>query len=91
MHPQPLSIEQRRHVLQAKIAWFVRYGYRVISQTDTSAQMIKPKGFSCLWASAWFLFFGIGILIYLFYYWAKKDEIIYVSVDEYGRARVSHS
>jgi len=83
--PQELSIEQRREILQRTINTFVSSGYRVVSQTDTTAQLIKPKQFSCLWATLWFLFFGIGILIYLFYYASKRDEQTYLKVDLYGR------
>ena len=53
--------------LQAHIAWYVRGGYRVVSQTDTTAQLVKPKEFSFGWAVFWFLFFGVGVLVYLFY------------------------
>ena len=44
-----------------------------------------------LWATLWFLVFGIGVLIYIFYYMAKTDEIVYLEVGpdgaivDYGR------
>ena len=79
------STEQRRETLQQRINQYIRQGYRVVSQTDTTAQLIKQKQFSCLWATLWFLLFGIGILIYLFYYASKRDEQIYLEVDIYGR------
>ena len=81
-NPQPA--EQRREILQQRINQYIRQGYRVVSQTDTTAQLIKPKQFSCLWATLWFLLFGIGILVYLFYYASKRDEQIYLEVDIYG-------
>ncbi len=82
MNPQ--SPEQRREILQNRINQYVKQGYRVVSQTDTTAQLIKPKQFSCLWATLWFLLLGIGILIYLFYYASIRDEQIYLKVDMYG-------
>lgn len=65
--------------LDAKIRRYVRKGYVVQSQTDTSAQLVKPKKFSFLWAFVWLMFFGVGILVYLLYYWAKRDHVVYLS------------
>lgn len=80
-----LSLEKRRDILQKEINGYVRRGFRVMSQTDTSAQLVKPKKFSFLWAMLWFLLLGIGLLIYLIYYWSQKDQTVYLSVDERGR------
>lgn len=87
--PQELTIEQRRQILHSSIAAYTRKGYRIVAQNDASAQLIKSKSFSCLWATIWFLLFGIGILIYLFYYWAKKDEFVYIYVDLFGHISTS--
>ena len=35
-------------------------------------------------ALLWFLLFGIGILVYLFYYMAKSDERVTLEVDDSG-------
>lgn len=80
-----VSLAERRAILQGVIAKFVRQGYRVVSQTDTTAQLVRPKRFSLLWAALWFLFFGIGLLVYLIYYMAKRDSQIYLGVDAYGK------
>jgi uncharacterized protein YuzE len=72
-----ITIEKRRAILQNEINSYIKKGFRVISQTDTTAQLLNPKKFSLLWAVLWFLLFGVGILIYLFYYLAKRDEQIY--------------
>jgi len=37
----------------------------------------------------WFLLFGIGIVIYLIYFAANRDEGRYVEVDEYGGVRAA--
>ncbi len=66
--------------LQYHIDWYVQQGYRVISQTETSAQLVKPKEFSFVWALFWFLIFGVGVLVYVFYYAAKKDATLYLTV-----------
>lgn len=80
-----LSLESRRAALDQELGQWSRRGYRVVSRTDTTAQLVKPKRFSCLWATLWFLVFGVGFLIYLFYYAGKKDSVIYLEVDPLGR------
>lgn len=91
IQPRSLSIEERRNILQRYVIGYVRSGYQIALQTDTTAQLIKPKRFGCLWASLWFLLFGIGLLFYLFYYWAKKDEVIHISVNEYGKVFITRN
>jgi hypothetical protein len=58
----------------------VRAGYRVIEQTQTSAQLVRPKKFSCMAASLSFLLVGVGLLFYLFWYWGKKEDVLYLQV-----------
>ena len=82
-----LSIEQRREILQREINKYIRQGYRVINQTDTTAQLVRPKRFSCLWATFWLFMLIVGLLVYIFYYMSKRDEQIYILVDEYGRVQ----
>jgi hypothetical protein len=84
-----MRIEDRRAVLQQAIAHYTQSGYRVVSQTDTTAQLVKPRVFSCLWSVLWFLCFGIGLVLYILYYLSKRDAVIFVSVDENGRVTES--
>jgi len=60
----------------------VRQGYRVVSQTPTSAQLVMEKKFSCLIASLLFLFFAIPFFIYLFWYLAKREETLYLRLEQ---------
>ena len=83
----PLSIEERRAILDREIKRYVKRGFRVISRTDTTAQLVKPKKFSFFWAFIWFLVLIVGFVIYLLYYVSKKDETIYLEVDERGRIK----
>jgi len=64
--------------LDQRIAMYVKHGYHVTERTEHSAQLVKPKKFSFFWATAWFLCFGVGILVYLFYYWSKRDQVVYL-------------
>ena len=82
--PQAVSIDTRRTALQAEVSKYVRDGYRVQSQTDTTAQLIKPKKFSWLIFLVLLLIVGFGI-IYLIYYLVKKDKAVYLTVDEFGK------
>jgi len=68
--------------LSAHVAWFVSQGYRVQSQTDAAAQLVKPKVFSFVWAFLWFLGFGAGLIVYLIYYAAKNDKQVYLTVSD---------
>ena len=79
-----VTLEQRKSILSGEIDAYLRKGFRVLNQTDTTAQLLRPKHFSFLWALLWFLLLGVGLLVYLFYYMSKKDEQIYISVDEQG-------
>ena len=83
-----LTIEQRRAILQQEINKYVKQDYRVVSQTDTTAQLVRPKKFSCLIAVLALLVVVIGFIIYLIYYASKKDDQIYIEVDENGKVRI---
>lgn len=73
-------VSQAPEDLKSQIRLGVQYGYHVTSQTDTTAQLFRNKQFSFLFAVLWFFCFGIGLLIYLFYYAAKKDDAIYLDL-----------
>jgi len=78
-----ISIERRREILQNEINRYIRQRYRVVSQTDTTAQLIRPKSFSRLWFLIWALLL-IGWIFYLAWYWMKRDDQVYLEVDENG-------
>jgi len=88
---EPLSVEQRREILEAEIAAATRAGWAVTTRTDTSATMIKKKKFSWVWAIIWFLLLFIGLLIYLIYYLTKKDQHLFVQVEPDGQVTRTHS
>lgn len=85
-----LTDGERRTILQGEIQRYLSKGYHVVSQTDFTAQLIKGKGFSCLWATFWTVItLGIGLIFYLFWYWSKRDRQVYLQVDVYGRIAAS--
>jgi hypothetical protein len=77
--------EARKAVLQKAISEYVSRGYRVMSLSDYTAQLVKPKTFSCLWSFLWLLLFGVGLIVYLLWYAAKRDQNVFLTVDEIGR------
>jgi hypothetical protein len=81
---EPISEAERSRLLDEAIQGYLFRGFFVRLRTQTTAQLVRPKRFSFIWALLWFLLFGIGIIIYLIYYAAKRDEGIYLQVDEYG-------
>lgn len=73
-------MEQVHPLLAKEIQRYIKQGYRVVSQTETTAQLVRPRRFSCLAATLWTLLFGIGLIFYLFWYLGKKDDTIYLQV-----------
>lgn len=74
-------MEQVHPLLAQEIQRYIKRGYRVVSQTETTAQLVKPKQFGCLTATLLTVFtLGIFLLFYLFYYASKQDETIYLTV-----------
>ena len=66
-------------------------GYRVLSQTNTTAQLVRPKRSSLFWFLI-FIVTLIGWLVYVFYHLFLKREIqVYLSVDELGGVYESES
>ncbi len=74
--------------LKAQIKIAIGKGYHVVSETSTTAQLVRKKKFSCLFATLWLFVFGIGFLIYLFWYLAKKDEMIYLDIEAQKQATI---
>ena len=66
--------------LQDTIEDHASRGFTVSSQTETTAQMVRSKEFNLVPALLWFLLFGIGVLVYVFYYMYKRDETIFIRV-----------
>ena len=78
-HELELSAQEASAILDREVAKYVERGFRVISRTDATAQLVKPKSFSMLWFFI-LMFTLIGWGFYVVYYLAKKDETIYLQV-----------
>lgn len=84
--PSVTSTETRRAALQQRINQYVRRQYRVVSQTDYTAQLVKPKRFSFIWAVIWLILAVLPFLLYLGYHiFLKRESQVYLTVDEQGR------
>mgnify|MGYP001168471810 CR=1 FL=1 len=81
-----LSPEER---LQFVIDNYADVGYIIVYRDSRSAQLKRPKRFSFVFAFLWLLVFGYGLLVYLIYYLAKRDEIVYLTLDDAGQVVVS--
>lgn len=89
--------------LRTYVTELVGQGYRIQDEKEDHAQMVRPKKFSALWATLWFVFgLGFGIIAYIVYYMAKKDDLAYFeetggkvtgwieyTVPRYGRYAIS--
>jgi hypothetical protein len=82
------SPARRRVALRAAIRMYAEDGYVVLSQTNTTAQLVRKKEFSSGLFLLGCLFFGIGFL-YLFHYaLIEQDEHIYIEIEQDGLATV---
>ena len=86
---EPISEAERSRELEEEIAHYMHDGFFVRQRSATTAQLVRPKKFSFIWALLWFLVFGIGIVVYLIYYAAKQDEGRYLEVGEYGAIKAT--
>lgn len=84
---EPMTTDMRRNILDKEIQSYVRKGYRVLSQTDTSAQLVKPKKFNLLIAVILLICMVLPFIIYLLMYMAAKDKTVYITVDPQGRVQ----
>jgi TRAP-type mannitol/chloroaromatic compound transport system permease small subunit len=77
------TIEERKAILTKEIVDYVDQGWRVISQTDTTAQLSKDKRASCLVAILLAILFILPAVLYLLFY--RGTENCFLEVTEDGR------
>ena len=71
-------------ILQTEINRYVQMGYVVTSQTARSAQLVKPKKVSIVWAIIWFTLAILPFFVYLLYHTFKWEHRVHLTVDEEG-------
>ena len=70
--------------LQTRIGWYTMNGYVVESQTETSAQLVAPKGkFSWGWFIFWWFLPPLPIFAYpIYHYFIKRKRVVELYVAE---------
>ena len=81
--PDPLAAKNQQKI-QKIIAYYAQHGYKVTSQTDTSAQLTKEKSFSCLLAVLLFLLGVLPVIIYLIYYLSTNEAHLLITLNPDG-------
>jgi len=83
------DLPSRRQILRDRILELVTQGFVVVYQTDDQAQLKKPKEFN---TNLFIVLLIVGIvlielpmIIYLIVYLVKRDTLLSLRVDEWGR------
>lgn len=80
-----LPLETRKSILQVEMSKWISRGYRVQSQTDTNAQMLKGKRVDgCLLI----ILLCLGVVPGLIYLVVQKDKTAYITIDERGKITI---
>lgn len=73
--------------LQDHIDWYEDQGFQVVSQTDTSAELVRPKQFSIFLALLSFMFFFVGFFLYLIYHAVRRNITVHLMVQSDGTVK----
>lgn len=85
---EPMSAPAR--ALQHEIQKYTALGYYVVHQTDTTAQLRKPKQFNFLvFIVLGVLLFIVGAVLYAAWYATQQDQFVYLTVGADGVVRAS--
>jgi hypothetical protein len=84
VEPRTLSEAERSAILDREMQMYLANGFRVVSRTPATAQLLKAKSFNAGYAILGALFLLIGLVIYVLIYLGQKDVTVSLSVDEQG-------
>ncbi len=84
-----LPLEERKARLDQEISGYAKMGWRIVSRTDTTAQLTKDKAASCVVAIILALFLIVPAILYLLL--CKGTESLYLEVDEEGKVTKTRS
>ena len=73
-----LTLKEKKDII---IDIYSKDGFTVNNISVTQMQFRKEKSFSLLWAILWLFVFIVGLLVYIFYYISKRDDIVIVTLD----------
>lgn len=73
-----LTLSEKKDII---VNIYSKEGFTVNNLSDTQMQFRKEKTFSLLWAIVWLCVFLVGLLVYIFYYMSKSDDIVTVTLD----------
>ena len=73
-----LNLVEKKNII---IEIYTKEGFTVNNISDTHIQFRKEKTFSLLWAILWLCLFLVGLLVYIFYYMSKSDDIVTITLD----------
>ncbi len=76
--------------LENAIEPYLRDGFRVVSRTETSVQLIKARRYNPTWGCLGFLTFGVFWVIGLLDFLLQKDRLVYLSLDANGTVLVDN-
>lgn len=90
-----LEVEERSAILDRTVVQYVEQGFRVMSRSDTTAQLVKPKqpspGFIFVaLVSLLFIWILPGFLVFLgcaIAYFLERDVAVYLEIDSVGRVQ----
>lgn len=66
--------------VDATIVRYAHKGYLVASRSKTQLVLVKKKQFSFTLAILGLLLWGIGLILYILFYLAEKDEILTIAI-----------
>ncbi len=83
-----MDAPERTAILDSEVAKWSGRGYVVESESATSVQMRRPKELSGCTALLLLVLFVPGLFIYLLWYLLKRDETIFININEIGHVTV---
>lgn len=84
-----MTVDARKARLEQEINKYVAQGWRVISRTDTTAQLQRDKQASCLLALILAIFLIVPAILYMLLY--RGTENLYLQVNEQGQIQATPS
>ena len=88
--PQTLSLDARAEIIAGTVANFNRQGWRVMSQTQTNAQLVKGKKTSHgLHIFLSIITLGLWIPVWILIAVTTGEKAKFVAVDELGKVTIS--